>query len=389
MQKKWEEAEIRKIYEEDYLGKHIGTTTLSKKYNVYIYDQFKKYGLELRNDVEKSKKYYCNSNFFEQLNTEEKAYWYGFILGDGYISTSSKSTKKVGIALQDGDFKHLVKFNEAIQSTYPIHHYECKSGYKINTKYCRVTIVDNTLANDLIRHGCVEHKTNIAKPPYTLDFFLRRHFIRGYFDANGSIAITRGKENHIDTYEIKFAGTDDILLWIMNHLIEEKIIHKIYPLYKRKDYQIVSAFDFGGNNLCLKFLEYIYKDATVWLERKYQRYVNLKKIVEERDAKKMVKVCSYCGITKSSQFLIWHEDGEYKDKVFCTKHIQQLRKYKRIIPDIKSYCEICGDSKSHLSKVGNKFPEYHGITMCKRHYEQICKYGKITNPAKGRHKNEQ
>ncbi len=31
MQKKWEEAEIRKIYEKDYLGKHIGTTTLSKK----------------------------------------------------------------------------------------------------------------------------------------------------------------------------------------------------------------------------------------------------------------------------------------------------------------------------------------------------------------------
>ena len=105
-------------------------------------------------------------------------------------------------------------------------------------------------------------------------------------DANGSIAINKGKNNCIDTYEIKFAGTDDILIWIMNHLIEENIISKRYPLQKRKKNQIVSAFDFGGNNLCLKYLDYIYQDATVWLDRKYERYLRLCTLIKNKQRKR-------------------------------------------------------------------------------------------------------
>ena len=41
--------------------------------------------------------------------------------------------------------------------------------------------------------------------------------------------------------------------------------------YRKKE-QIVSTFEFGGNYLSFTFLEYIYKDATVWLDRKYERY---------------------------------------------------------------------------------------------------------------------
>lgn len=280
----WTDKKIEELYEKEYIGKHKGCNSISKEYGFYVYEQFKRLGLALRNDVEKNKKYSCNSYFFSQLNTEEKAYWYGFILGDGYISTSSKSTKKVGISLQEKDFEHLTKFNKAIQSTYPIHYYECRSGYKINAKYCRVLIADNTLANDLIQHGCIEHKTNIAEPPYMLDFPLRRHFIRGYLDANGSIAITKNKMNK-DSFTIKITGTEQILKWIMNHLKEEHIIQRDYPFYKRKKEQIVSTFEFGGNYLSFTFLEYIYKDATVWLDRKYERYLKLQNIIKNKETK--------------------------------------------------------------------------------------------------------
>lgn len=269
---------IIQLYKDEYIKKHKGTTSLSKEFGFYVYDQFKRLNLPLRNDYEKNKKYHCESNFFKQLDNEERAYWYGFILADGYITSSSKSSNKLGISLQEQDFNQLVKFNKAINGNYPINYYEESNGYKIGAKYCRICISDNVLVNDLISLGCVKRKSNIAKPPYNLNYSLRKHFIRGYLDANGSIAITKGKNGNIDSYSIKITGTNDILKWIMSHLISEKIILHEYPLYKRKKYHIVSTFDFGGNIQVLKFLDYIYQDSTVYLDRKYERYISLKQL---------------------------------------------------------------------------------------------------------------
>ena len=55
----------------------IGCKTLSKL--------IKENGYELRNDSEKTRKYYLNHNSFDVLN-EESVYWIGFIMGDGSIS---------------------------------------------------------------------------------------------------------------------------------------------------------------------------------------------------------------------------------------------------------------------------------------------------------------
>ena len=79
----------------------------------------------------RKKQYTCNVNYFEKIDTEQKAYWYGFILGDGYIThTHRKDFKVLGISLKEDDWKHLEKFSLAVQSTYPIHHYSVCSGFK-------------------------------------------------------------------------------------------------------------------------------------------------------------------------------------------------------------------------------------------------------------------
>jgi hypothetical protein len=276
---------VLRIYYEDYVGKHMGCPALKKKYGVDFNEPFARLGLKIRNDQEKNKKFYCNSDYFETIDTQEKAYWLGFIFADGYVSKpEGKKFARFGISLQDGDGGHLEKLRAALESDVPIHHYEVSQGYKVGSKYCRIVISDDKLANDLIKHGCVEHKSNILKPPTNLPYELRRHFIRGYMDGNGSISITNTKYGQ--SYAIKWAGTDDILLWIMEHLISDGVITRRYPLHKRKKEQIVSSFDFGGNNLSKKFLDYIYKDATVFLDRKHERYIALTNIIKERESRK-------------------------------------------------------------------------------------------------------
>ena len=185
------EDEVKKIYYEEYIGQHIGTHTLKRKYHCHIYEQFKKYNLPIRNDKEKNKKYICNNSYFENIDTQEKAYWLGFIYADGYIGKNNNNGR-FGISLSTEDIDHLYKFKESIESSHPINKYRVSSGYKIGAEYCRIIICEEKLVNDLIKQGCVYNKTNILSPP-NIDKKLRRHFIRGYMDGDGSIIIHKNK----------------------------------------------------------------------------------------------------------------------------------------------------------------------------------------------------
>lgn len=286
-ERRFTDEEIIRIYNEDYIGKRMGGTSLAKKYNfAAFYDRFKMLGLKMRSNQEKNRKYSCNSDFFESIDTEEKAYWLGFLFADGFITSpqNNNNVKRVGLSLKESDCNHLEKFNKAISSNAIIRHYTVTTGYKIDTKYCRVIITDNKMAEDLISHGCVEHKSNILNPPIGVPEYLIKHFIRGFMDGNGSISISKYKYGFI--YKIRFTSTDNVLKWIMNHLIKYKIIDKEYPLYKRKPTQIVSSFEFGGNNLAKKYLDYIYEDATVWLDRKHDRYIELLNLIKQKEEKK-------------------------------------------------------------------------------------------------------
>ena len=57
--------------------------------------------------------------FFDVIDTEEKAYWLGFIYADGYISSIDKAGFE--IALKAEDSNHLHKFNRFME-----HKRQCK-----------------------------------------------------------------------------------------------------------------------------------------------------------------------------------------------------------------------------------------------------------------------
>lgn len=267
------DEEIKRIYEEDYIGKHMGCPSIDKKYNCYIHAAFKRLGLPMRNNQEKNRHTTCDSEYFKDINTKEKAYWLGFMMADGFILSNKNGIKRAGLSISEVDLNHLIKFNKAIKSNIPIHTYEVTQGFNTDKRYCRLIISDDIFAGHLVSHGCIEHKSNIIKPPTGVPKELERHFIRGFMDGNGSISISQ--MNGRPLYKIRFCSTDDMLNWIMDHLIDNSIIKRRYPLTKRKPEHIVSNIEFGGNRLSQKYLDYIYDDATIWLDRKYNRYLDL------------------------------------------------------------------------------------------------------------------
>ena len=64
-------------------------------------------------------KHNLNKEYFKNIDTEEKAYWLGFIYADGYIIKSEKNYE-LGIELNYKDVEHLNKFNSIFNNYYKV-----------------------------------------------------------------------------------------------------------------------------------------------------------------------------------------------------------------------------------------------------------------------------
>ena len=123
-----------------------------------------------------NRKYFFNQDFFEEIDCEEKAYFLGLIMADGYISPNQRT---ISIALKREDEHILQKLLDCIGSESPL-------ADKKNGKQKVLTIHSRKMVIDLERYSIKHNKTyTLAFPKLREDMY--RHFIRGYFDGDGYI----------------------------------------------------------------------------------------------------------------------------------------------------------------------------------------------------------
>ncbi len=270
-----------------YCNDKIGSTTIAKKLNLSVgtVTYFLNKTVGLRSSKDAARKYTCNNDFFEKINTEEKAYWLGFIYADGYVMRSKHDQKIVSISLSSRDINHIEKFKECISATYPIHTYKASNSYSKNTMYSRISITSDKMFDDLNTHGVVENKTLILKAPDIPDNLIK-DFIRGYIDGDGCITTHKpGKGRMVLQYAVKIVGTKNVLEFIKN-FIENNHCATIRKFYKRHKNDNVYNIDFGGNKQVKKFLDIIYNGAHIFLNRKYEKYIDLCNLIHSRLASK-------------------------------------------------------------------------------------------------------
>src|SRR5690606_11965662 len=122
------------------------------------------------------RKYNVNDDFFDLIDTEEKAYWLGFLSADGCITRGN--ILKVRLAKYDEN--HLSKFLKSLKSDNKI--YRDKNSVEIQ-------ISSQKLCDDLTRIGITRNKSLTIKP-INLPTEIYRHYWRGIFDGDGSICKT-------------------------------------------------------------------------------------------------------------------------------------------------------------------------------------------------------
>ena len=239
-----------------------------------VYAVLEKYKIPRRSNKENSRIYTYDMDFLSSIDSEEKAYWLGFLYADGYVT--STNVPAVGLSLAIKDRGHVEKFRRALNASQPIREYTTTGGYTPGCRYCRLLLIGQQFYDNAVRQGILEHKTHVLAPPSIPEEF-NRHFIRGYFDGDGSLTSYVNAYNTV-TYTLKFTGTKALLNWI-NDQVEQNCGFRTKNLYKRRPTDVVVSLEFGSTKRTLAVAHWLYQNSHVYLDRKYQRYQDMVKLV--------------------------------------------------------------------------------------------------------------
>lgn len=253
----WSEDQMKYIISEYKKGKTL--SALGREFGVSystIRNLLKRKGIK----TEGNKHNFPRDEFyFSNIDSKEKAYWLGFLYADGCVHSNSN---EISITLKDRD--HLEKFRKAIKSNNKI-------GESIDRRFSSLpkiyhfSIKDKQLKSDLIKWGCVPNKSlALTKIPNIPRDFVS-HFIRGYFDGDGSLHWLNGTKN----FRISFVGTGPFLKDI------QKELGLSLSLGQHKGNQS-KYFQVAGRKQVPMILDYIYKDSdeNIRLTRKYKNYLD-------------------------------------------------------------------------------------------------------------------
>lgn len=123
-----------------------------------------------------------DADYFHRIDTEQKAYWLGFLAADGCVT---KGGQLLTVTLAAVDADHLYSLRDELKSNHAV----TRRRRLVRGKaYGGVTlnIHSSRLCDGLSRHGVVPRKSLIAQP-WDGPPELVRHYWRGVVDGDGTV----------------------------------------------------------------------------------------------------------------------------------------------------------------------------------------------------------
>lgn len=231
-------------------------------------------------------RYLLNDNYFDEINTEAKAYILGFIYADGFVGDEKHNN--IVISINDYDIVQYIaeeiEFTGTIRKTNKGGFKNSKNGYSLNFS-------SKIMADRLRKIGLYPNKSLTISELPKIKNELMRHFIRGYFDGDGSILLSHNssyykngnivKKYIYPTYNFIILGTENFL----KSIIKEANFNYA-KIRDTKTKEIKSL------NICAKkefdnIFNYLYLNSTIKLERKYNKWNEIRSAFAEQSVKKM------------------------------------------------------------------------------------------------------
>lgn len=228
------------------------------------------YGLEYN----KLKIYNVDHEFFSREN-EESFYIAGFIAADGCVK-KRKNTHELQIGLAQKDKEFLEMIRSKLNAETPVRDFLIKNS-KRNSQWndtwkSEITITSEKIYNDLAKFNIVPRKSLVYKFPVAIiNNELLHHFMRGYFDGDGSFykqipTNSDGCNRTIAQTYFTLRGTLDCL-YMYKNILEHNANLKEFNKSLRMSNGI-NVLEYGGNGIVSRIAQFLYKDATIFLPRK-------------------------------------------------------------------------------------------------------------------------
>lgn len=215
-------------------------------------------------------------SIFQNIETELQAYLLGFFAADGSINEKRK-TLRIHLQKQDSEivdlFKDIISPN-AYTFINPEHVVTGRNGMKVHaSESYGVDITSSQICNDLVSLGFGYNKTYKELHLPNIPKELLRHFIRGYFDGDGSFTggVYQDKNRPNPRVRTHF-NIDGKTISIFNDMLklftEENI--KLNIIYLKRDnmYRLNTA----SIKTCKQLFHYLYDDANFYLKRKFNKF---------------------------------------------------------------------------------------------------------------------
>ena len=296
-----------------------------------------------RHDIERRDQLNCrisagyDRSYFESINTQEKAYFLGLLYADG-----CNSGKVFTIGLQEEDGYLLYYLRKALHAN-KIKIHKRKGDKKHHKNKVIFAIGSVKMGNDLIKLGCVPRKSLILQfpTPEQVPNRLIHHFIRGYFDGDGCVSISKKKAGGKYKTE-RFEG----LINVTSSLIFcSKLKERMFELGIRfsdnrrfKDVDCMTLVSSGTFNI-IKFYNYIYKDASIWMKRKKKKFEKLFKMKKYNldGSKRKTGDSKYRGVHIKTSICNNIKYKYIRAEVRLNKHVYRLGTFQTQLEAAKAY----------------------------------------------------
>lgn len=228
---------------------------------------------KLRIPIQKRHKYFVNEHFWDCIDTEEKAYLLGYFIADGCLCLENKKhhgivdghSKRLGFCVSEDDAEVIELIQKFIIPTKPIEHINNQIGVKYYRKpQLRCRWNSDYMFDRLISYGIKPRKTydnEFSLPNNLVPKELMRHFIRGYFDGDGTKC----------QCALQFCvNSKKFALQIAE--VFKPFKYKLYEKHGKTCIYYVLNIN-GGRKLHKYVAEYFYKDAHYYLTRKFNKFI--------------------------------------------------------------------------------------------------------------------
>lgn len=259
------------------------------------------------------RKWKVNENYFEKIDSDDKAYWLGFMCADGNVEHPKccKNARRLKIILAWKDKELLEKLKTKISSDFKIRS-ELSHDHP-SSKFAVLEINSVKIASDIKKLGCIENKTLQLQFPTETQVPLKFQyaFIRGYFDGDGcvwegkrqfKIFPSRPKGRTVHNVKFNITGYIPFITALQDVLVRDLKFKKTkLGLYTFRTNSPICTLEYSGRKNLKTFYDYIYKDASIYLERKKKKFEAIFCALPEKSGCETGLIAGNSEMTTSSQ----------------------------------------------------------------------------------------